>query len=247
MHEFAKGTCCVVVLAALIAAAFGWNDDRPTLTTWSFRVGGPLIAIAALAAFLKLHFRRDQAPDYLSRVTPGFFDRAGFCFAFTIRTESGYCFLDTHFQNRYERPCIARIGLRPTRGFFGRRDISAIAFEVACGSAAFGVSTVVLPVPKSRQGTRQKFEIGASVNYPDGRGRLLRFRDGMTIRSNAEFGDAFSASVAAVGVLSGALVIPGRPPSIVLDLPSAVAEEPVAPNEIVTKTHWQLGDPPLQL
>lgn len=247
MHEFIKGACCVIVLAAVIAAAFAWNDDRPTPGTWAFRVGGPLLAIATFGAFLKIHFRRDKAPDYLLQITPHFFDRAGFCFAFVLRAENGHCYLDTYFQNKYERPCVGRIGLRPARGFFGRRDMSAVAFEITCGPAAFGVSTVMLPVPKPLQGSRQKFEVGASVDYPDGRGSMLRFRDGSVIRTDSEFGDAFSTSLATVAVFTGALVIPGRPPNVSLDLPSAVAEETLSNSEVVTKTLWQLGDPPLNV
>jgi hypothetical protein len=247
-REFGKGVAIIVLIAALLTAAFSWLADRPDEWTWVFRVGAPILVVSALGVFLWIHFRPDEAPDYLREYVAWYFDRGGFCFQLVARVEEGICFLDAYFQNKYERPCVGRIVLRPGSGLLGlvgyHPDPKAIsvALEIPCGPAAFGVATVALPIPSSLQGTRQKYEIGASVDYPEGHGRLLRFRDGEVIRTNAQFGNSFATAVTVAGALGGAIVI-SRPATLTIDLPVGVAEDTPEYSKPEIKTFWQLGDP----
>lgn len=246
MREFVKGIWVVSILIGFIATPFAWADDRPNAVTWSFRVGAPILTVIAGVAFWRMNSRRDEATDYLSQLGLPFFDRGGFCFALVPRVANGVCSLDAFFQNRFERACRGRIALRPARGFFGRKKLDTIGYEIECGPAAFGVATVCLPLPHESQGKKQKFEVGASVDYPEGRGRMLRFRDGLALRGDSDFGDAFGTAVSVAGALVGTFVL-SSPATITLRLPTGVAEELPAHGASQIKTLWQLGDGPLEI
>ena len=185
----------------------------------------------AFAQFLKIHFRRDEAPDYLSMLSSAFYDRAGFCFAFKVFIVDDVCQLRLYFQNRYERPCVGRVALRSTKGFFGSRKIDTIKYEVPCDAAGFGFAQIPVPVPQSIQGKRHKFEVGASVEYPEGKGRMLRFRDGTVIRTNTNFGNDLSGQFT-----------PAKPIAVTIDFPTDVMDQ-LSEDLMPEVTHmWQLGD-----
>jgi hypothetical protein len=82
MGESIKVVCVLVLGVASIAAAVAWFDDQPNSVTWAIRIGGPILSLLAIAGFLRLHLRRDLAPDYLRRSAGNYFNRDGFCFAF---------------------------------------------------------------------------------------------------------------------------------------------------------------------
>lgn len=244
MREFIKGIFVVTILAGVVATPIVWVDDRPDSTTWALRFGAPLAAIAAFLAFLRLHYRKDEVPDYLSQLGLPFFDRGGFSFAFALRAEEVLCFLDAWFQNRFEKPCHGRVALQPARGFFGRRKVNVIAFDIGCPAAGFGVATVCVPLPAAVQGRRQKFEVGASVVYEDGRGRMLRFRDGISIRTDSDFQDILGNAIKVAAAFVGTFVF-SSPATATIRLPNHVAAE--LPRDIppTVKVLWQLGDGPL--
>jgi len=253
MVEFAKGVCCLVVMAGVGTSLLSWFHDRPDSTTWLLRLGSPLVAIVGLFSFTKLHFRKDVAPDYLRqlfgwRLDQGqFFDRGGFCFGFRATSKDGHCVLTAYFQNRHERPCRGQIALRPARNFFlTRNKFDAICIDVECGPGAFGFATLPIPIPASLQGKRQQFEVGASVVYPDGRGRKLRHGEGIVLRTNSKFGNTFG-SILTLGAALGGHVEISSPAKVSLELPFSVAEKLPDGLEPAVRTLWTLGDPPLEL
>jgi hypothetical protein len=253
MVEFAKGVCCLVVMAGVGAGLLSWLLDRPDSTTWMLRLGSPLVAIVGLLIFMKLHFRKDGAPDYLRplfgrRLDLGqFFDRGGFCFGFRTTSIDGHCVLNAYFQNRHERPCRGQIALRPARNFFlTRNKFDAICIDIECGPGAFGFATLPIPVPENFQGKRQQFEVGASVIYPQGRGRKLRHSEGIVLRTNSKFANTFGSILTVAGALGGSVVI-SSPVRVTLDLPFSVAEKLPDGLEPAVRTLWTLGDPPLEL
>ena len=110
MREFIKVTFALLTAASLGTALFAWfvPDRAPVAPIWwTLRLGMPVLAVVAMAGFLRLHFQRDRAPDFLSQVAGAFFDRAGFCFAPVAAVENGVCVMQIFFQNRYARPCQA--------------------------------------------------------------------------------------------------------------------------------------------
>jgi hypothetical protein len=246
MGESVKALLSLVLIIAGIAAALAWFADRPDAMTWGFRVGAPLVALLALGAILKLQFRRDHAPDYLRALTGTYFNRGGFAFSIDVVEQEGIAFAEAWFQNQHERPCVGRIALRPARGFWlNRSNIEAITYEIECAPGAFGVARLALPLPQELQGKTQKFEVGASAKFPQGRGRRLRFHDGIFLRTDSKFGDGFSTALAAAGAMTGTLYL-AKPATITLELPLAVRVLIPNPPPPETRTIWKLGDPPLQ-
>jgi hypothetical protein len=192
-----------------------------------------------------MHFRPDEAPDYLRKQEGNYFNRGGFCFSVRPVKLNGACFFDVWFQNQHEMPCTGRVVLRPARGFFlTRASIEAFGVEIHSPSAAFGIARLAVPVPHPFQGTRQSFEIGASVVYPEGRGRLLRFHDGLVVRSNSDFGNAFGTTLTAAGLLTGQLIL-SKPATITFALPGGVADSFPQEMPVQVEILWKLGDPPL--
>lgn len=243
MGESIKALCSLFMIVAAIVAAVAWFDEQPNQTTWIVRVSSPLVAVLSLAALLKLHLRRDAARDYLQDTTGGYFNRDGFCFAFATEVKDGVCQFQAYYQNQYERPCVGRIALRPARGFFlTRAEIDTITFQIACDAAAFGVATLPIPLPREIQGKRQSFEVGASVEYPQGKGQRLRFRDGVFLRANTNFGNSFGTTLTVAGALGGAIVL-STPATATIPLPTDVAEELPSNSESRIKVIWKLGDP----
>jgi hypothetical protein len=125
-----------------------------------------------------------------------------------------------------------------------RAKLDAIAFEIPCDGGAFGVVSIPVPLPRNVQGRRQAFDVGASVDYPEGRGRRLRFRDGIFLRANSQFRDSFRTGVTLLGTLAGGVVL-SSPAKITLDLPTDVAEETPADAEPQRQVLWKPGDSPL--
>jgi hypothetical protein len=245
MGESVKALCSLFMIVAAIVSAVAWFDDQPNQTTWILRIASPLVAVSSLAALLKLHLRSDVAHDYLRDTTGGYFNRDGFCFAFLAEVVDGVCHLRAYYQNQYEHPCIGRIALRPARGFFlTRAKIETITFEIACDAGAFGVATLPIPLPQDVQGKQQSFEVGASVEYPQGKGKRLRFRDGVFLRTNTKFGNSFGTALTVAGALGGAIVL-SSPATVTIALPSAAVDE-LPFNSMPSSTLiWKLGDPPI--
>lgn len=246
MGESTKVACVLILSVSAIATALAWIAEKPDATTWSFRIGGPVISLLSLGLFLKIHFRRDLEKDYLRLFTRTYFNRVGFCFACVVSANDGIASMDAYFQTQYDKPSVGRIALRPARGFFmTRAKIDLITFEIEYPPAGFGYARIAIPIPEEIQGKRQSFEVGASVFYPNGKGNRIRFYDGECLRSNTNFANSFGTALTVVGAATGSLVL-FKPATTTMDLPFGVAEE--TPESIVPeiKILWQMGDPPLE-
>jgi hypothetical protein len=241
MHESLKAVCVLVFIVASCVAAVAIFHDMPDATVWATRIIASALALLSLASVLLLLYRRDRAPDFLRQTCGGYFDRGGFCFAIVLVTMDHRCYLRLFFQNRYERPCRGRVALQPASGFLRRPNFQGITIDVECPAGGFGMSELPLPIPKKFQGKRQTFEVGASVEYPDGKGRMLRFAPGAVLRSNANFGNPFHAALTIAGALAGSFVI-SRPATVAIEFPTNVAEEMAEQEVGQSCILWQLGD-----
>jgi len=249
MRELAKVLCVVILLFGVPLAAVAWFDDKldfPKPVIHFLKYGCPILCALAVGLFFRIHFRADEVPDYLGPRVGTYFNRDGFCFGILPAVADGVCVFEVYFQNQYENRSVGRFALRPARGFFlGRAKMESIIAEVDCEPAAFGVARVAVPLPAMLQGRRQLFEAGASVEYPEGKGRRLRFGDGITLRANSNFGNAFAVGLTVAGALTGRIVYTS-PATVTIDLPNAVAEDVtdrVRPASV--DTVWKLDDPPL--
>lgn len=239
MHELKKVVSVVVFTAAAITASIAWIDDRPNSTTWLFRTIPIAIAIGAIGVFLWLHRRRDLAPDLLAQQVGRYFERNGFCFNFLPTEGDGKCLFLLFFQNRYEKPCTAKIAVRPVT-FRGAHE-TLVFMNVQCPGAAFGVCTKAIGVPAKLQGKKVSFDVGADVDYPEGQGSMLRFRDGILLRRNAQFVDAFARTTSILALLGGMILfhIPARAK---YRLPDKVAAELATPLCEQLEILWKPGD-----
>jgi hypothetical protein len=246
MRETLKVFSVVVFMFAAPATAVAWTDERPSFAVSLLKYACPILSVLAIASFLKLHFRADMVPDYLRQQFRTCFNRGGFCFAFRPTSVDGVCYLEIYFQNQQDKPCTGRIALRPALGFFlGRAKMETVAIEIICEPAGYGVARVAVSVPAQLQGKKQSFEVGSCVNYPNGKGRTLRFRDGIVLRANSDFGNTTGTALAIAGALTGQIVYVS-PATVAFELPGGVAEEVSAQLKPEIKTLWKLGDPPLQ-
>jgi hypothetical protein len=246
MGESGKAVCALVLFIGIIATITAWLLDKPGSVMWGVRIGAPIASGLAVGLLLKAHNRADLAPDFLRKIGGNYFNRGGFCFACNAVSIDGICYLVAYFQNQYDQPCKGRIALRPVRGFFMRRPkIEMVTFEIDCEPGAFGFARIPVPLSKEFHGKRQSFEVGASVDYPQGKGRKLRFQDGIILRADSDFGNKFATAVAMAGVLTGHIMLT-RPATAKFALPANVAEV-IPPNmNPEMETLWRLGDPELE-
>lgn len=247
MRELAKAVSVVVLMFVAPASAVAWLGGILNAPDWvvpTLKYAGPVLCVIALTVLLVIHNRPDEVPDFLAKHVRRYFNRGGLCFGVRTTVADGECVLVVFFQNQYTGRCVGRIALRPAREFFlNRADISPVAIEVECGPAAFGVARVPLGVPLALQGRRQRFEVGASVAYPSGRGRQVRFRDGTVLSANSDFGNAFGTGLMVAGALTGQIVYT-RPAEIARTLPHGVAESIKRRDALASVvTLWELGDP----
>lgn len=244
MNESSKATLGVVFIACGILGIVAWVPgarNEVSTVTWWLRIACPVLGISCLALLVWAQTRKDKAADFLYRISPRYFERDGFCFAVVPHVTAGDCAMHLYYQNRYDRPCTAQVLLRASSSLFtGRPDLADIALGVSCGPAEFGLSTIPWPIPHELQGKSVSLSVYAGVKYPNGRGRLLRYRDGM--RVGAVGADIWREGLMIAGALGGALIV-SRPARIKLGLPSGVSSSRSDTIAAHTKTIWKLGDP----
>jgi hypothetical protein len=226
MREFIKGVCCLAVLIGLIMAIFAWSEERPAPWLLSLRLVAPLVAMGGFGLFLLLHFQRDRVPDFLRRKFRGSFERGGLCFNFNGTVENGAFCVRVHFQNRYDHPCRGQIALRPQKGMlWSNRDSMPLCFDFDCPAAGYGIVTLPVAVPRVNAGKPQTFEVGATVVYPHGRGRMVRYQPGNEVRHNACFRNPFGNFLSVFGLLAGMVVL-YRPATVTFTPPPGIDEFP---------------------
>lgn len=242
MGESTKAVCALVFIVSGSVAALAWRADNPDNTTWALRVGGTAIAILSLGVILHLHFRADLAHDYLREYAGTYFNRHGFGFSVSAASLDGIAYMDAYFQNQHANRCVARIALRhvPQLGI----QLRTICYDIKCGPAAFGIARMAVPIPRHLQGMDHSFEVGASVQYPEGKGKRLLFHDGLFLRANADFGNRL-ATVLTIGAAMGGAFFLHRPAKITLQIPASVAEDLAGDCAPEVRILWTLGDPRL--
>jgi hypothetical protein len=196
--------------------------DTPLV--WSLRILLPLIVIASAAGLIRAMRRPDLAPDFLRQLVGQPFERDGGCFVIVPSKRGGGCYMNVIFQNQYEKPCHLRVVVQPPAKSFtlGKRPFEGIAVDIPCSGGGFGIARVPIGIPTKFQGQNQRFEVAAATNYPQGRGALLRFRNGVRV-GKADSSGMGSAAVA-IGLLAVGVISISRPASTTLLLPSGVAE-----------------------
>jgi len=243
MNESIKAVLAVVVAACALTVfitGIGWMVGGMTSTSWSILSGGLLLGLLCTGVLVWAQTRKDKAPDFLRQVAGQYFERDGFCFTVVPQVKDGRCFMAVFFQNRYSGPAVAQILIRASSSLSGKTpDLADIALGVACGPGAFGCSTIPWPVPSQLQGKKVSLSLYAGVKYLNGRGQLLRYRDGLRVGSvNTDF---WREGLQIVGAIAGSLVI-SRPAKLEMILPTGVVESRSERLVADTKILWKMGD-----
>ena len=205
---------------------------------YTLRWIGVAMLVVPIPILVWAQFRKDRIPDLLSRTLPRFFERDGFCFAVVPEAVDGSCRLAIYFQNRYERPCQAVIVLKGSQFLFRRQaDVGSVNLGIACPAAAFGKSSIQWIIPAEAQGRQISLDVVASVKYPDGRGKLLRYKDGL--RVGAAGTDVWREGLQIMGAMGGAIVF-HKPARISFTLPTGVATNSDVPPDCRTEILWKL-------
>lgn len=232
MREFFKVLCALIAVAGFGTSLVVWLTQWPNGAPLHLHLVAPLALFVGGLGFGWIHFQRDDAPDFLRQQFGNYYNRDGLCFVFIVKAESWVAYLDTYFQNQYDRPCVATIELRPALGLLpGRPAMPTISLHFECPPAGFGVSCIPITIPPELRGRRQPFEVGTTVVYPEGRGRRMRFRDGIALLTAAgSFQD---------GILD--YVITGSKVSTVtLDLPMDCQDLTPGDSDLQTTVLWTL-------
>jgi hypothetical protein len=238
MTERRKILVALVIIFFPIGALFAWVGNVDGISrawVWLMRTVFPLGTALALLYLLRAFFRRDKAPDLLRALHARYFERNGFCFAVLPGEREGRFFLDLYFQNRFARRCLALVVIKPSEKFLLTREpIPPISVKIECEGGAFGVCRVPWSVPESLQGKLQSLDVAARAKYPDRRGKLLRFRDGITV------GPPVTVSRwRYVGLITGLLRSPARAE---IRLPVGTALSDADPLDTQVETLWRPGD-----
>lgn len=244
MNESGKAFLALVVAGCWLMGLMTWIGDPPegeeSLFLW-FRIGFPAIGLGCLLPLLWAYYRKNKIPDFLAQVSPGYFERDGFCFALGSDVQVGRCSLLVYFQNRYERPCNAQVLIRTSSSLFkGRLQMEDVTLGVRCGPAAFGCSSIPWAIPEEIQGRTISLDVVAGVDYPEGKGRLLRFRDGTQV--GAIEMDFWREGLQITGAALGTIVLMDEA-KIKFPIPSGVASSVEGDLTAHTTTLWQLGEP----
>lgn len=220
MPTSAKALLQLLVIVCVFGSIYVWADPEGG---WPWRMGFAPAGLGALFALMWASRKRDKVRDYLHEILrAGYFERDGFCFGVSPRVADNRCFLDVYYQNRYADPCHASVVLKPSRQFFlNRRDLTTLTIGIPCPGAGFGRASVPWAVPEAYQGKPQSLDGAPSVEYPQGRGELLRYREGVRVGSANVSAWKVVATVAAAATGNVGM---SKPATLKITLPSRVFE-----------------------
>jgi hypothetical protein len=210
--------------------------DDPGPVLWTLRVGFTTLAVVGGVGFFLALPPKDEAIDHLRALSKGkHFDQDGFAFLPAIAARSGVAYLEVLFQNQRDCKMISRVVLQPHSDLFRDSGFKAVGFEIPCDAGVFGVARLPISVPLDRQGHTHYWDVGAGVEFPDGKGGLLRFGRGLMVgRVNAVSPEAQRTqalvTIASLLVLSPSISIPARtnlamPSNVLSDVPDGLAPE----------------------
>ena len=119
MSESGKAVLALVMIIGIVASrTWVWTNRGYTMTP---RIVFPAATFAVVALLVWAITRKDHVPDFLHQLTGGYFERNGFCFTVDFQPHNGVCVATMFYQNRYSRPCRAKILIQPTRKFWLNR------------------------------------------------------------------------------------------------------------------------------
>lgn len=238
--------CAGTLIASVLYGAISWLSPvgADAAFAWSVRFGTLIVGGLSLSTLLYFAAKPDPVPDFIWRLRETPFGRGGVVFVFRLVEKEGACWLAIHYQNRFAMRAVAKVVVQPSQNFnMTRNEISAVFADIACGPAAYGIVEVPLGIPRQYQGKKQLFDVGASIDYPDGQGALLRRSVGAPISSveTPGLGNLLSSAVkvALSGSPPSSLGIPTR---VKLQLPTGIRDTVEGLPEFEHREEWTLPD-----
>jgi hypothetical protein len=239
MSESVQAVLALLMIVGAIGCGLVFVSDR---VNWAAFAGMLTLAIGNLGLLLWSLFRHDRAADFLREVEGPLFERDGFCFKPRATAVKGRCYLDLHFQSRYDRPSKAVVVLQPSRGFLlVRPDLASMTVEIDCPAGGCGITSFPWPVPRTFQGQVLSLDLGADVIYPEGRGNMIRYHGGIQVPARGVNRWRYILTFAAA--VGGMIVLP-ETVSVKLKLPVDVAESIDDNSPIVTTIERKLSEKP---
>lgn len=241
MSESNKALLQFGIIGCAFFAFFAWFWQPANFIVWSFRIIFPAVIIWFIYLLINYYRAKDLAPDLLAQNFGLYFERDGFCFSLCPSVENGVMIVKVGFQNRYAKPSEAHIELKLFSGLLEKDALGQKAIDVKCPPGGYGVIKWACGVPLKYQGKKARIETGATINYSEGRGEMVRFRDGTHVG-----GPKLTSSLTPLKVLLGLFIgYISHPAYSRFTLPINVRE--VLPNEL-EKTDlsvlWQLSIDP---
>lgn len=236
MSQSARASlAALVVLGCLLSLAWMMNPQREGNSVWWVRGASVFLIVVPGAILIWAKRIKDKVPDFLRKVSRGYFERDGFCYLAVVGSVKGTCHVVVYYQNRYSLPCEATVSLSVTKVAF--KDVSELPnllIRVSCQGGEFGRAFKPWVPPAHHQGKSAMWDVAAEVNYPKGRGELLRMRDGIRTAG-------LPAWVKVAGLAVGHLMYE-KPARTTIPLPIVKGEELQGDQEWQFETHWKLGD-----
>ena len=132
------------------------------------------------------------------------------------------------------------MAFRPARPGFGfrRPALDEVKAEIDCDGSAFGCALIKYALDPKYQGKRVSFELTAVTEFPGGKGKMVRFRDGLAV------GKRHKSAVDLTITAPSALALHPHWTSSArfkVRLPQVASSEPR--REITHKILWRPGDP----
>jgi hypothetical protein len=240
MSESVQAVLALLMIIGMIGSVVVVMNDR---VNWPALAGMLTLMCGSLGLLLWSLFRRDKAPDFLKKVPGRLLERDGFCFKVLANPVKGRCYLDLHFQSRYERPSRAIVVLQATKDLFVLRPgVASMTVEIECPAGGYGMTSVPWPVARKAQGKARWLDVAADVAYPEGRGKMIRYRGGLQVGKAGR--DTWKAIITVAGAMGGGIVLT-RKARVKLRFPVDVEESVDDDLPILTKTVWKIGDPPV--
>jgi hypothetical protein len=239
MGQSVKAILQLAVVVSVIAAILVWVAPyRVNATDWAFRFALPALVLGLGYVLVRDSRRKDILPDLLREKFARYFECDGLCFGVAPAVIDGAGWMLLFVQNRYEKACSGRIVIQPPAKFLGlgKSEVPGIDLAVECDGGAFELYQIPWPMPQSFGGRKVKFQVAASCSYPSGRGKLMRFRDGMRVGTPG--GGAVNAAVTGGLLLIGVIHI-SKPASISFVLPSGITRPGPHNIPVVHKTLWR--------
>jgi len=237
VNETRKVIIGFITVVMGFGAAFAWVTTPITTTVWTVRIITGGIAATGLGLLIWGAVRKDFAPDWIRSFGGTILERSGFQFLpIPTVVNENFCFR-LWYQNRHENPCAVRVLLAPEKTFLLKTPkVGPVlcAFEIA--PAGFGFVLIPVNAEPAFQGKKVSFRVHAHAKWPDGKGRLLRFRDGLNVGTLP--GSSRDDLMRALALVSGNASSVTKYTVVV---PSRVKEEPTQPQS--HQPLWQLGDP----